>query len=67
MITLGDIRKGHPFGVSSSTDKDYADIANNLMPDFALNSNRGYARGRQLAQGNLDFLARTLRRHIINR
>ena len=37
-------------------------ISNNLMPDFALNSNRGYARGRQLAQGNLDFLARTLRR-----
>ena len=37
-------------------------IANNLMPDFALNSNRGYARGRQLAQDNLDFLARTLRR-----
>ena len=37
-------------------------IANNLMPDFALNSNRGYAHGRQLAQDNLDFLARTLRR-----
>ena len=37
-------------------------IANNLMPDFALNSNQGYARGRQLAQDNLDFLARTLRR-----
>ena len=37
-------------------------IANNLMPDFALNSNSGYARGRQLAQDNLDFLARTLRR-----
>ena len=37
-------------------------VANNLMPDFALNSNRGYARGRQLAQDNLDFLARTLRR-----
>ena len=37
-------------------------IANNLMPDFALNSNRGYTRGRQLAQDNLDFLARTLRR-----
>ena len=37
-------------------------IANNLMPDFALNSNRGYARGRQLAQDNLDFMARTLRR-----
>lgn len=37
-------------------------VANNLMPDFALNSNRGYTRGRQLAQDNLDFLARTLRR-----
>lgn len=37
-------------------------IANNLMPDFALNSSRGYARGRELAQDNLDFLARTLRR-----
>ena len=37
-------------------------ISNNLMPDFALNSNRGYARGRQLAQDNLDFMARTLRR-----
>ena len=37
-------------------------ISNNIMPDFALNSNQGYARGRQLAQGNLDFLARTLRR-----
>ena len=37
-------------------------VANNLMHDFALNSNRGYARGRQLAQDNLDFLARTLRR-----
>ncbi|MDD6892276.1 MAG: DUF3843 family protein [Bacteroidales bacterium] len=37
-------------------------IAHRLMPDFALNSNRGYARGRQLAQDNLDFLARTLRR-----
>ena len=37
-------------------------ISNNIMPDFALNSNRGYTRGRQLAQGNLDFLARTLRR-----
>ena len=37
-------------------------IANNLMPDFAPNSNQGYARGRQLAQDNLDFLARTLRR-----
>lgn len=37
-------------------------IAHNLMPDFALNSNRGYARGRQLAQDNLDFLARTMRR-----
>ena len=30
-ITLRDIRKGHPFGVSSSTDKDYADIANTVM------------------------------------
>ena len=37
-------------------------IANNLMPDFALNSIQGYARGRQLAQDNLDFLTRTLRR-----
>lgn len=37
-------------------------IANNLMPDSALNSNRGYARGRQLAQDNLDFMARTLSR-----
>lgn len=37
-------------------------IANKLMPHFALNSNRGYTRGRQLAQDNLDFLARTLRR-----
>lgn len=37
-------------------------VANNLMSDFALNSNRGYTRGRQLAQDNLDFLARTLRR-----
>lgn len=37
-------------------------VANNLMLDFALNSNRGYARGRQLAQDNLDFLARTMRR-----
>ena len=37
-------------------------VANNLMPAFALTSNRGYARGRQLAQDNLDFLARTLRR-----
>lgn len=37
-------------------------ITHHLMPDFALNSNQGYARGRQLAQENLDFLARTLRR-----
>ena len=37
-------------------------VANNLMPDFALNSTEGYPRGRQLAQDNLDFLARTLRR-----
>ena len=37
-------------------------IANNLLPDFALNSNQGFTRGRQLAQDNLDFLARTLRR-----
>lgn len=37
-------------------------IANNLMPVFALNSNRGYTRCKQLAQDNLDFLARTLRR-----
>lgn len=37
-------------------------IANNLMTDFALNSTEGYPRGRQLAQDNLDFLARTLRR-----
>ena len=37
-------------------------ISHNLMPDFALNSNQGYVQGRQLAQDNLDFLARTLRR-----
>ena len=36
--------------------------SHHLLPDFALNSNQGYARGRQLAQDNLDFLARTLRR-----
>ena len=56
------MRKGHPFGVPTSTDKDHAYIANNLMPDFALNSTEGYPRGRQLAQDDLDFLARTLRR-----
>mgnify|MGYP000043637772 FL=1 len=37
-------------------------ITHHLIPDFALNSNHGYTRGRQLAQENLDFLARTLRR-----
>ena len=37
-------------------------ITHHLLPDFALNSNHGYTRGRQLAQDNLDFLARTLRR-----
>lgn len=37
-------------------------ISHNLMPDFALNSTQGYVQGRQLAQDNLDFLARTLRR-----
>ena len=31
MITIRDIRKGHPFGVSSPTDKDYADIANTIV------------------------------------
>ena len=31
MITLRGIRKGHPFGVSSPTDKDYADIANTVL------------------------------------
>ena len=30
MITLKDIRKAHP-GVASTTDKDYADIANTVM------------------------------------
>lgn len=61
MITIRDIRQTH-LGVASVTDKDYADIANNLMPDFALNSNRDYTHGRKFTQANLDFLARTLRR-----
>lgn len=38
-------------------------IANNLMPDMALNSDKGYRHGKKLTQDNLDFLARTLRRH----
>ena len=37
-------------------------ISNNMMPDFALSSNRGYAHGKKLTQENLDYLARTLRR-----
>lgn len=38
-------------------------ISHNLFADFALNSTKGYRHGRRLAQDNLDFLARTLRRH----
>ena len=30
MITLKDIRKGHPFGFSSATDTDYVRIANTV-------------------------------------
>ena len=37
-------------------------ISNNMMPDFALNSTKGYAHAKKQTQGNLDFLARTLRR-----
>ena len=31
MITLKDIRKGHPFGFSSATDTDYVRIANTVF------------------------------------
>lgn len=37
-------------------------VSNNLLPDASLNSMYGEERGRELAQQNLDFLARTLRR-----
>jgi len=37
-------------------------ISHNLFPDFAINSAKGYRYARKLTQGNLDFLARTLRR-----
>ncbi len=38
-------------------------IDNRLIPDAALNSLQGEEHGRALVQDNLDFLARTLRRH----
>ena len=31
MITIKDMRKGHPFGVSSTTDADYVRIANTVF------------------------------------
>ena len=37
-------------------------VKHGLLPDVALNSLQGKKRGRELAQQNLDFLARTLRR-----
>ena len=37
-------------------------VAHNLLPDVAINSLQGEERGHELAQQNLDFLARTLRR-----
>ena len=37
-------------------------IANNMLPDAALNHLKGPEAGRKLAQDNLDFLARSIRR-----
>lgn len=38
-------------------------VENRLIPDAALNSLQGEEHGRALVQDNIDFLARTLRRH----
>ena len=37
-------------------------IAHNMLPDVALNHLNGAEAGRELAQKNLDFLARSIRR-----
>ena len=47
MITLRGIRKGHPFGVSSPTDKDYADIANTVLAMAIERCFRHIANGRR--------------------